>query len=105
MNTKLKTNYEKACNAYLKAFCDKHEYDYEDASWVGGDVGGIVEIADYFVGMETMRVDIDQDAPSDEFELWYGYSLRMSMFGATTPNYRNWLAGCVRAEAKPRSPS
>ena len=42
MNTKLKSDYEKACNAYLQAFCEKHGYDYEDAtrSWVGGDVGG-----------------------------------------------------------------
>ena len=43
MNTKIKSDYEKACNAYLQAFCEKHGYDYEDAarSWVGGDVGGI----------------------------------------------------------------
>ena len=47
MNTKLKSDYEKACNAYLQAFCEKHGYDYEDAarSWVGGDVGGYIELS------------------------------------------------------------
>ena len=54
MNTKFKSDYEKACNAYLQAFCEKHGYDYEDAtrSWVGGDVWRITECADYIVGMD-----------------------------------------------------
>ena len=35
MNTKLKSDYEKACNAYLQAFCEKHGYDYEAAMSAG----------------------------------------------------------------------
>lgn len=39
----LRKNYEDACNAYLRAFCQKHGYDEDDAvnSWAAGDVGGI----------------------------------------------------------------
>ena len=79
MNTKLKSDYEKACNAYLQAFCEKHGYDYEDAtrSWVGGDVGGITECADYIVGMDDIITDIDRDAPEDEFVKYYDYCLRV----------------------------
>lgn len=79
MKTKLKSDYEKACNAYLKAFCKKHGYDYEDAarSWVGGDVGGITECADYIVRMDDIITDIDRDAPEDEFVKYYDYCLRV----------------------------
>ena len=33
---KLKEDYENACNAYLKAFCEKHDYWYAGIeAWVG----------------------------------------------------------------------
>lgn len=35
MNTKFKSDYEKACNAYLQAFCEKHGYDYEELRGAG----------------------------------------------------------------------
>lgn len=39
---KLKNDYENACNAYLKAFCEKHDYIYEGLDmWVGNDVGTV----------------------------------------------------------------
>lgn len=96
MNKTLKTNYDKACNAYLKAFCDKHGFHYNPDCWIGGEVGGIIEISDNYVGLDTIRTDIDTDAPSDEFEQWYDYSLRLGMIQATTPTYRRWLEGCPR---------
>ena len=101
MNTKLKSDYEKARNAYLQAFCEKHGYDYEDAarSWVGGDVGGITECADYIVGMDDIITDIDRDAPEDEFVKYYDYCLRVGSIACgkiSTPNYSSWLSGCPR---------
>ena len=99
--TDLKAIYEKACNAYLKAFCEKHGFDYEDASrsWVGDDVGGIAEAGDYVIGMATIRTDIDMDAPEEEFGKWYDYSMRVH--AATDgkqsgPNFESWLRGCPR---------
>ena len=96
MKTKLKSDYEKACNAYLKAFCKKHGYDYEDAarSWVGGDVGGITECADYIVRMEDIITDIDRVK-------YYDYCLRVGSIACgkiSTPNYSSWLAGCWRMD-------
>lgn len=101
MNTKLKSDYEKACNAYLQAFCEKHGYDYKDAarSWVGGDVGGIAECADYIVRMEDIITDIDRDVPEDEFVKYYDYCLRVGSIACgkiSTPNYSSWLSGCPR---------
>ena len=92
--TQLKQNYEKACNAYLKAFCDKHDYDIDDCFWVADDVGTVCSIGDYFVDMVTIRIDIDRDAPVDEWMKWYDYSLRLGMLNATSPNYDSWLRKC-----------
>lgn len=103
MKKQLRADYEKACNAYLKAFCEKHGYDYEDAArnWVGGDVGGITECADYIVRMDDIITDIDRDAPEDEFEKYYDYCMRVGSIACgkiSTPNYRSWLAGCWRMD-------
>jgi hypothetical protein len=101
---KLKQNYENACNAYLKAFCEKHEYDFEDAknSWVGNNVGGIVDVADCYMDMEAIITDIDTDAPEHEFLKWYDYCLELSMLGVTgIPNYSSWLKGCpIKTQAE-----
>jgi len=96
----LKQSYESACNAYLKAFCLKHDFDYEPDCWVGKYVGTICQIADYFVDMTTIRTDIDMDAKEDEFIKWYDYSLRVGTLGCTgIPNFENWLRRCpIRSE-------
>lgn len=103
MRTKLKSDYEKACNAYLKAFCEKHGYDYQDAaqSWVGGEVGGITECSDLFVNMENIIADIDLDVPKEEFIKYYDYCLRVGSIDygkIRTPNYRSWITGCPRLD-------
>lgn len=94
----VKDLYNKGCNEYLRLFCEKHEYDYEDAkdSWVGNSVGGIVCVGDYFVDIATLKADIDMDAPVDEFLKWYDYCTDVAEFGLTTPNYESWLRGCPR---------
>lgn len=103
MKTKLRSDYEKACNAYLKAFCGKHGYDYGDAvrSWVGGDVGGVTECGDLSVSLDDIITDIDRDAPEDESGKYYDYCLRVGSIacgGISTPDYRSWLAGCPRMD-------
>ena len=92
--TQLKQNYEKACNDYLKAFALKHDFDLSDCFWVANDVGTVCSIGDYFVDMVTIRIDIDRDAPVDEWIEWYDYTLRLGMLDAPYPNYDSWLRGC-----------
>ena len=96
---KLKTDYENAVNNYLKAFCEKHDFDYEDAEygWVAGDTGTVVCVNDYFADMQTIICDIDMDAPENEFERWCDYCIELGMLGdRRTPSYKNWLKGCPR---------
>ena len=97
MNT-LQENYKNACNAYLQAFCHRHGYDFEHASWVADRPGEIAAIRDnYFVDMQTIVDDINLDAPENEFLKWYDYCMGMRYLGAeTTPNFRSWVNGCPR---------
>ena len=95
---KAKEYFVKGCNEYLRLFCEKHEYDYEEAkeSWVANCVGDITCVGDIFVGMQTIITDIEMDAPEDEFLKWYDYNLVAHEFGFATPNFESWLRGCPR---------
>lgn len=94
---KLKKDYTNACNAYLKAFCEKHDYWYEGTSmWVGSDPGTIALCGDQYFSMETIRTDIDKDAPEEELLKWYDYTIDAQEFKLTVPNFEHWLMGCPR---------
>lgn len=92
----LKKNYENACNAYLKAFCEKHDFSIEDAFWVGDDVGGILNVGDMDFDMATIRTDIDEDAPEEELIKWYDYTVDALHFKLNVPNFHAWIHGCPR---------
>ena len=93
-----KEYFVKGCNEYLRLFCEKHDYDYEEAkeSWVANCVGDVTCVGDIFVGMQTIITDIEMDAPEDEFVKWYDYNLVAHEFGFNTPNFESWLKGCPR---------
>lgn len=95
---KAREYFEKGCNEYLRLFCEKHDFDYDEAreSWVGGQVGDVTLCGDYYVGMLTIIADIELDAPEDEFIRWYDYNMRANVFGFATPNFESWLRGCPR---------
>lgn len=93
-----KEYFVKGCNEYLRLFCEKHDFDYEEAkdSWVANCVGDVTCVGDIFVGMQTIITDIEMDAPEEEFIKWYDYNLVAHEFGFTTPNFESWLRGCPR---------
>lgn len=95
---KAREYFVKGCNEYLRLFCEKHDFDYEEAkdSWVANCVGDVTCVGDIFVGMQTIITDIEMDAPEDEFIKWYDYNLIANEFGFTTPNFESWLRGCPR---------
>ena len=95
---KAREYFVKGCNEYLRLFCEKHDFDYEEAknSWVANCVGDVTCVGDIFVGMQTIITDIEMDAPEEEFLKWYGYNLVANEFGFTTPNFDHWIRGCPR---------
>ena len=102
--SKLRENYNAACNEYLKAFCEKHDFNYRDAKecWIGGDIGGITMCGDFYVSLTDIIVDIDHDAPKDEYLKYYDYALSCSEYGISCPNYISWLKGCPRLSDEQR---
>lgn len=97
---RLVRNYNSACNNYLSAFAQKHDYECDPSLWVGNSVGTIACVSDLYVDMETIRIDVDSLCPEEEFIRWYDYCLRLGMVGDNrTPNFDNWLRRCpVRTE-------
>ena len=95
---KAREYFVKGCNEYLRLFCEKHDFDYEEAkeSWVANCVGDVTCVGDIFVGMQTIITDIEMDASEEEFIKWYDYNLVAQEFGFTTPNFDHWLRGCPR---------
>lgn len=81
-------NYQKACNDYLHAFCDKHDFLYEEDCWVADQPGTVALIGDFFVGMETIITDINEDAPEDEFIKWYDGQMNDD---SCIMNFHAWL--------------
>lgn len=82
----------------MKAFCEKHEFDYEDAkdSWVANDIGGVVCCGDYYFSMADIITDITEEAPDNELLAWYEYTLNCGTLGLPSVNYHSWLHGCPR---------
>lgn len=92
----LRSNYESACNAYLKAFCQKH--GFSEAYWVADRVGEIADCNEtYTFEMSTIRIDIDEDAPEEQLLEWHSYTEEAGLFNLTTPNFHHWLHGCPRS--------
>ena len=94
----IKKQYEKYCNAYLQLFCEKHDFDVEDAiaSWVASDIGGVALCGDYCVNMQTIKADIDFNPPEDVFFEWYDYCMNAAEFELPSPNFESWIKGCPR---------
>ena len=94
----LRKNYNDACEAYMKAFCQKHGYDYEEAdhNW---DIN-YVEVGDLYIGIEDIRTDIDEDSPEDEITKWYDCCFRLQCIDKkiATPSFHNWLLGSRKSE-------
>lgn len=96
-NTKLKTDFRNACNAYLRLFAEKHGFDWNDCDWVSEDAGGVACLGDFFVDMNVIKDDIDMNAPKEEFFRWYDYSTEVEFLDLPKRcNYRSWLKGCPR---------
>ena len=66
---KLKEKYEKACNEYVKLFCEKHDIEFD--FWISNEVGGMASFGEFYAfDMETIRQDIDNDFPPQLILQW-----------------------------------
>jgi hypothetical protein len=86
-----------AVAAYVQEFCNKHDWVYNPADWVAGDVGGVIEINDMFINFDDIRVDIDNEFDKDAFVEWFEYEQRVTELGCTQHiNYKSFALGAPR---------
>lgn len=97
MNNKQSTQerWRDICQEYLKLFCDKHEYSFEDCFWVADNYGTIACVSDMFISMEHIRYDIDNDIEETMFEKWYWKAIEI--FELTGQDFMNYESFCKGA--------
>ena len=83
------------CQEYLKLFCDKHEYSFEDCFWVTDNYGTIACVSDMFISMEHIRYDIDNNIEETKFEKWYWKAIEI--FELTGQDFMNYESFCKGA--------
>jgi len=93
MNT-LKQEFDSVVDAYIAAFCRKHEFDIENSFWVTDRKGEIFEVADYYFGFDDIRFDIDNNLQSKMILDWYEATLEHAVY----PEHHNinldsWVMG------------
>jgi hypothetical protein len=90
----LQEKFQAIAELYVEAFLRKHGFfdeedgSYSDWEWVS-NVGGVVEIADYYIGFDDIRFDIDNSVSKELFFEWYNFCVEKEK----TINYRSYTMG------------
>lgn len=82
---KLKNDYEKACNNYVKSFCEKQ--DMEFYGWVDNKVGEIALCNDFYFNLFDIVWDINSNQPKYRIIDWY---YEVMEYPEKSINYYNW---------------
>ena len=94
MEMELKRQFKEIAEAYLKAFCEKHCYEYEENAWIGGRVGEVAVLGNDFYDLNDIRYDIDNNIPAGEIEKWTDYILRLEELDCPKKiNFQSWCKG------------
>ena len=94
----LKSNYEDACNSYLKALADAWGWDTDSYGfWIGGCVGETYSYGDdTFINMQDIIICVENDVKQEEYDEWQDYCLFAHEFNQNVPNFDAWHRGCPR---------
>lgn len=89
----LRSKFKDIANAYLRAFCEKHEYEYTE-EWVGQRFGEVAVLGDEFYDFNDIRYDIDNNIPVGEIEKWTRYTAHLAELECPhTINFSSWCLG------------
>ena len=89
----LKEKYNALQKEYIEAFMRKHGFiedngDYFDYN-IGGQQGEHVNISDYFLSYDDIRMDIDKEVVKDVFFDYYNHCIE----NESNVNYNSYLMG------------
>lgn len=71
---KLQTKFEKIVLEYTEKFYTimyGEPIDWDNIHWIGGDLGEVCGIGDYFVSFNDMRYVVDTNVSGDDYRDWY----------------------------------
>lgn len=92
--TTLRKRYDKAVNAYRKAFCSQFGIDEAYSWFVGDDTTGVLCYNDEgFVNVSDMIYCVDNGVTSDEYERWSDYNIKAKEYGFSFINLPSWHKG------------
>jgi len=71
--------YRAACEEIARVFVDTYHNTYpgftDESRWIADDVGGVLEIGDYFWNMEDMVTALEMECKEKILFQWYDESL------------------------------
>lgn len=73
MNKYLK-NYYNAVEELTKEFCKKYfkgVYEYDVNDWIGGNIGGVIHINDYYFDFRDIKIALEYKPTKDELFDYY----------------------------------
>ena len=99
---KLKAQYEAICNEYVQKFANKQGLEFDKDAWVGGTVGGIVCLSDYFFDLADIVLDINTRQPKGLILKWQNDSIEAHMENPFTENinYYSYSKGLRYSDLK-----
>ena len=87
-------NYEKAVEELTEKFVKTYfnTLDYKkDGYWVGGRIGYLFDICDFFITIERMIQCLENKATYDEFQDYYYLESEMKEGEKPPKSFLNWL--------------
>jgi hypothetical protein len=90
------TAYEKACNNIAKKFIKRYFGNNVDWEWIAEDIGGIIQVADYFFNPDRMITALRYKATEKQLFDYYDMQLEVGLnskaFGKRTLfSFENYL--------------
>lgn len=101
----LVNSYERSILDLVKEFVKVY---FEDDTWVdvdvidaavGGEIDGVININDYYIGFKDMVYCIKNEVPEKEFFKWYDYNIEWGDFKHYI-NLDSWMRGAPRRSSE-----
>jgi len=75
MKNKKLIAWQKATNALAQEFCDKYFDGTKDWRWIGEDIGGVLEVADYYFGLGRIVDALEINCSYELLIQFYNYEI------------------------------
>lgn len=82
-------NYEKACNDVATLFAKTYFGD-PFLYWIGGEIGGVMGINDYFFNVDDIVVYLKEKATQEELLAYYDFIMEAHVKGSYKPTFKYW---------------